>query len=166
MREPAEGCKLASPDLVGQLARLGVAPVVALARLQSAECGERATRGLASDETGHECSDERVSAEKRVEPRHTGGDVFPTGVLAQPERSKVPPTAFERSLQDRGSGELRPLLGIVVLGDLVRIACEAEAPAVDLRFGVDATRPPIALPQLHVEDDQWAHQLGRVRIGA
>ena len=76
VRQLAGAGHLAGPQLVEDLAGLGVAPVVDLGRLVGGEDLERLDRrsaaGTASDWND---GDDRVPAEQRREPRHAGRDV-------------------------------------------------------------------------------------------
>ena len=70
--EPGLGA-LAVPNLVDDLAGLGVGVRVVLARLQLGEHRERVLRQLGAEEERLQARDQRVAAEDGHEPRHAGG---------------------------------------------------------------------------------------------
>jgi hypothetical protein len=81
---------LAAPDLVHDLARLGVDRLVVLGRLKVGEDLERAAGELRAEEQGLETRDQRVAAEDGHEPRHAGRrEVAEAVASAQPERGEV-----------------------------------------------------------------------------
>ena len=75
MRQLAGPRRLADPQLVEDLAGLGVPPVVDLGRLERGEDVERLDRELRPERERLERGDDRVPPEQRREPRHAGRDV-------------------------------------------------------------------------------------------
>ena len=93
VRDQAEVGELAAAHLVGDLAGLGIAEVVELGRLQLGELLERAPGERGMNDHVLQAGDERVAAEERDEPRHTGGrepDVGAEVVVVQTQRAHVP----------------------------------------------------------------------------
>ena len=84
--------ELAEPELVRDLARLGVAKVVQLRRLVLGERLERAAREPGVDGHALQARDQAVAAEEPDEPRHPRGghpDVGRAVVVVEAERSEV-----------------------------------------------------------------------------
>ena len=74
-RQLAGACHLAGPQLVQDLAGLGVALRVLVGGLERGEDLERLDRDLRPHAQRLERGDQRVAAEQRREPRHAGGQV-------------------------------------------------------------------------------------------
>src|SRR5436190_21947033 len=75
MRQLAVERRLPLPQLVEDLARLCIAPVVDLGCLEGREHVERLDGDLRPEGEGLERDDDRIAAEERREPWYTGGDV-------------------------------------------------------------------------------------------
>ena len=68
MRQLARSCHLAGPQLVEDLAGLGVTPWVVLGRLMGGENGQGLDGQLGAERQGLERGDERILPEERREP--------------------------------------------------------------------------------------------------
>ncbi len=97
------------PDLVDDLARLGVDLGVVLGRLQLRQRLERGVRQLRAEEQRLQAGDDRVAAEHGHEPRHPGrGQAAPARPAAHPQRRQIGDRVLERALEDVPAGaELR-----------------------------------------------------------
>ena len=73
VRHQLELGELAQAEFVHDLARLGIAIIVALGRLQRAEHVERPARKVGTDESGLQRDDQAVAAEQGHEPWQPGG---------------------------------------------------------------------------------------------
>jgi hypothetical protein len=83
-------CQLTLAQLVQDLARLRVAPVVNLGRLQPPEDGQGGSCNLRPDAQQLEARDQRVAAEETAEPRHAGSDIaLALGRTAVEQESQV-----------------------------------------------------------------------------
>ena len=166
VRNPTEVGELAPAELVRQLARLGVAPVVSLPRLQCSQRRERATGLRDARQARHQRRQERVAAEQCVEPRHACRNVRGALVLGHGQRVEIRAAPHERVAQQRRRLQVdcRPALRRRLLG--VRIAGEADDASGDLRPRLETERLLLTRPQRQVEDDLRPDELGfAVRTG-
>src|SRR5205085_6001562 len=82
--------RLAVADLVDDLSRLGVDRWIVLGRLQLGEYVEAAACELGPEEEGLVAGDQRVAAEDRHEPLHSGGREAPDPPASlHPDRGEV-----------------------------------------------------------------------------